>query len=136
MDTTTILWTTFISLTGLEICTLEKEEKRLASMYPLEDRWCPSPYLRLLYEIIHFLGVVFVLFGVGYMSFAVHWWYFLVYFILALVAKIAAILVFVPFALIWDPPFCNHYMFGSLQYRRLIGSIIIIIGPFLFLIIQ
>lgn len=131
MDITTILWTTFISLVGLQLCVSDGDNEKIADQYP--RFWCPNPILRIIYGLFQFLGAAFVLGFALYLTFAEHWWYILVYLGGAIVAKLVSFLLQIPIALILSKQI-QGIMYGGLIYKRLIGTILIILGMILLLV--
>ena len=45
----TILFTTFISLVGLQLCVPDGETEKMADKYP--SWWCSNPFLRIIYGL-------------------------------------------------------------------------------------
>lgn len=130
MEITTILWTTFISLVGLQLCVPDGDTEKMADHYP--SFWCGNPLLRIIYGLFQLLGAVFVIGFALYLTFAEHWWYIIVYFGGAIIAKLVAFLLQIPIALIFSKQIQVH-MYGGLIYKRVIGTVLIILGLILLL---
>ncbi len=130
MDITTILWTTFISLVGLQLCVPDGDIEKMADKNPIF--WCDNHSLRVIYGLLQLLGVAFVLGFTLYLSFAAHWWYILVYLGGVMLAKVCAFLLQIPIALIFSKQIAR-LMNGGLVYKRLIGSVLIVLGIILLL---
>lgn len=74
MEVSLILWTSFLSLVGLQLCIPENPNGRFEAEF--NERWCThSPLLRMFYGLSNILGALFVLGMVGYLTFTEHWWY-------------------------------------------------------------
>lgn len=130
METTTILWTTFISLVGLQLCVPDGDTEKMADHNP--SFWCGNPLLRIIYGLFQLLGVVFVIGFALYLTFAEHWWYILVYLGGVIMAKLFAFILQIPIALIFSKQIQGH-MYGGLIYKRLTGTVLIILGLILLL---
>lgn len=130
MEITTILWTTFISLVGLQLCVPDGDTEKMADHYP--SFWCGNPLLRIIYGLFQLLGAVFVIGFALYLTFGEHWWYIIVYFGGAIIAKLVAFLLQIPIALIFSKQIQVH-MYGGLIYKRVIGTVLIILGLILLL---
>lgn len=122
---TTILWTTFITLVGLQLCLPNGDGEKMAERYP--KFWCPNPCLRIFYGLFQLIGVFFVLGFVLYLTFKVHWWYFLIYIGGLILARLIALLMQIPIAAIFSKQI-RYSMFGSLVIRRIVGTIMIVAG--------
>ena len=131
MDITTILYTTFISLVGLQMCVPDGDGEKMADNMPYF--WCPNPFLRIIYGLLQLLGVLFVLGLALYLTFGAHWWYILVYLGGVILGKIAAFLLQIPLALHFSKQI-ESAIYGGLIAKRILGSILIIAGIILFLI--
>lgn len=130
METTTILWTTFISLVGLQLCVPDGDTEKMADHNP--NFWCGNPLLRIIYGLFQLLGVVFVIGFALYLIFAEHWWYILVYLGGVIIAKLVTFLLQIPIALMFSKQIQGH-MYGGLISKRLIGTVLIILGLILLL---
>lgn len=130
METTTILWTTFISLVGLQLCVPDGDTEKMADHNP--NFWCGNPLLRIIYGLFQLLGVVFVIGFALYLIFAEHWWYILVYMGGVIIAKLVTFLLQIPIALMFSKQIQGH-MYGGLISKRLIGTVLIILGLILLL---
>lgn len=126
MDVTTILVSTAVSFVGLQLCTPDGEVEKMADSL-LPNFWCANPFLRLLYGLFQLLGVIFVLGFAIYLTFTEHWWYFLIYLGGAILAKIVSFLLQIPIALIFSKQI-EKDMYGGMKFKRLIGSLLIILG--------
>jgi len=125
MDITTILWTTFISLVGLQLCLPDGEAEKMADQTPMF--WCPNPFLRMIYGLFQLAGVIFVGGFALYLTFTEHWWYILVYIAGVYVAKLFALLTQIPIALIFSK-LIDRTMYGGLSTKRLFGTLMIAMG--------
>lgn len=130
MEITTILWTTFISLVGLQLCVPDGDTEKMADQNP--SFWCGNPLLRIIYGLFQLLGVVFVLGFALYLTFAEHWWYIIVYLGGAIIAKLVAFLLQIPIVLMFSKQIQGH-MYGGLISKRLTGTALIILGLILLL---
>ena len=130
MEIITILWTTFISLVGLQLCVPDGDVEKMADQNP--SFWCGNPLLRIIYGLFQLLGVVFVLGFALYLTFAEYWWYILVYLGGVIIAKLVAFLLQIPIALMFSTQIQGN-MYGGLIYKRLIGTVLIILGMILLL---
>lgn len=130
MGIATILWTTFISLVGLQLCLPDGDLEKLADQNP--RFWCPNPLLRIIYGLFQLIGVVFVLGFVVYLTFTAHWWYSLVYLGGLIIAKLVSIILQIPIAFIFSKQI-ERIMYGGLIYKRIIGTILIILGMIILL---
>lgn len=133
MDVTTILWTTFISLAGLQLCLPDGEGEKMADHTPMF--WCPNPFLRMLYGLFQLVGVIFVIGFALYLTFTAHWWYILIYIVCVLLAKLVALLLQIPIALAFSKEI-EGTMYGGLIAKRLLGTLMIILGIILCFTIQ
>lgn len=134
MDVTTLLWTSFVSLVGLQLCVPDGSVEKMADTTDIMSfQWCPNPFIRFAYGLCQLLGCCFVLFAGIALTITEHWWYVLVYLVGIIIAKIATIFVLMPLSLVDIEHWFNDPFFGSLQAKRLVGSIIIILGIFSFL---
>lgn len=134
MDVTTLLWTSFVSLVGLQLCVPDGSVEKMADTTDIMAfQWCPNPYLRIAYGLCQLLGCCFVLFAGIALTITEHWWYILVYLVGIIIAKIVSMLLIVPLVFLKIDRWFNDFMFSSLQAKRLIGSIIIIFGILSFL---
>lgn len=116
MDSEILLLSSFISLVGLQFCVPKNEFEKLG-----EAMWTNNPLIKIFYGLNQLLGVVFVLGCVGYLTFTQKWWFFLLaYFVGLAVSSFLASLI-------------QHFI-DSLFIRRILGTIIIIIGYFIFFI--
>lgn len=131
METTTILCTTFISLVGLQLCVTDGDVEKLADQNP--SFWCPNSFLRVAFGLFQLLGAAFVLGFALYLSFTEHWWYILVYLVGVIIAKLFAFLLQIPIALMFSKQIQGH-MYGSLIYKRLIGTVLILLGMILLIV--
>lgn len=122
---TTILWTTFISLVGLQLCVPDGDVEKMADQNPMF--WCSNPLLRILYGFLQLLGVIFVLGFALYLTFSEHWWYILAYLGGVILSKISAYILQIPIALIFSKQI-EKDMYGGLKFKRLTGSLLIILG--------
>ena len=125
MDITTILYTTFISLVGLQICVPDGDDEKMADKTP--DFWCPNPFLRIIYGLLQLLGVLFVLGLALYLTFSTHWWYILVYIGGMILGKIVAFILQIPMALLFSKQI-EGTMYGGLIAKRIFGSLLIVTG--------
>ena len=125
MDITVLLWTSFISLIGLNFCEPEEADKRLLSI-PVP--WCRNPFMRFLYGVIQLLGLLFVWGTAIYLTFTVHWWYILIYLAGGLIAKLISLILIIPLAATNMDEWFSDVMFGELKARRLVGSVIVVVG--------
>lgn len=130
MDITTILWTTFISLVGLQLCVPDGDIEKMADQNP--SFWCGNPLLRIIYGLFQFLGVVYVIGFALYLTFADHWWYILVYLGGVILAKLVSFLLQIPIAMMLSKQIQGQ-MYGGLIYKRLIGTLLIVLGMILLL---
>lgn len=130
MDITTILWTTFISLVGLQLCVPDGDVEKMADQNP--SFWCGNPLLRIIYGLFQLLGVVYVIGFALYLTFADHWWYILVYLGGVILAKLVSFLLQIPIALMLSKQIQGQ-MYGGLIYKRLIGTLLIVLGMILLL---
>lgn len=130
MEIITILWTTFISLVGLQLCVPDGDIEKMADQNP--RFWCPNPLLRIIYGLFQLLGAIFVIGFALYLTFTEHWWYILMYLGGAILAKLVSFLLQIPIALIFSKQI-QGIMYGSLIYKRLIGTILTISGMILLL---
>lgn len=131
MDITTILYTTFISIVGLQICVPDGDVEKMADKMP--SFWCPNPFLRIIYGLFQLLGALFVLGLALYLTLDSHWWYILVYIGGVILGKIVAFLLQIPMALLFSKQI-EGVMYGGLIAKRITGSILIVAGMSLFLI--
>lgn len=125
MDITTILYTTFISLVGLQICAPDGDVEKMADKTPAF--WCPNPFLRIIYGLLQLLGVLFVLGLALYLTFSTHWWYILVYIGGMILGKIVAFILQIPMALLFSKQI-EGTMYGGLIAKRIFGSLLIVTG--------
>lgn len=133
MDLTTILWTSFISLVGLQLCIPDGDVEKMADQTPMF--WCQNPFLRMLYGLFQLVGVIFVIGFALYLTFTEHWWYILIYLAGVILAKLTALLLQIPIALIFSKQI-EGAMYGGLIAKRLFGTLMIITGIVLCFIIQ
>lgn len=133
MEVTTILWTTFLSLVGLRLCSPDGDIEKMADKIPY--LWCPKPFWRIIYGLFQIIGIVFVLGFALYLTFTHNWWYILVYIGGVLLANVTSILLQVPVALIFLNK-AQSNMYGNLVIKRLIGTIMIICGIIICFIIH
>lgn len=133
MDITTILWTSLVSLVGLQLCLPDGEVEKMADQTPVF--WCPNPFLRMIYGLFQLAGVIFVGGFALYLTFTEHWWYILIYIAGVLVAKLGALLAQIPIALIFSK-LIERSMYGGLSIRRLFGTLMIALGIVLCFTIQ
>lgn len=130
MDITTILWTTFISLVGLQLCVPDGDVEKMADQNP--SFWCGNPLLRIIYGLFQLLGVVYVIGFALYLTFADHWWYILVYLGGVILAKLVSFFLQIPIAMMLSKQIQGQ-MYGGLIYKRLIGTLLIVLGMILLL---
>lgn len=133
MDITTILWTTFISLVGLQLCLPDGEVEKMADQTPVF--WCSNPFLRMIYGLFQLAGVICVIGFALYLTFTEHWLYILVYIAGVLLAKFAALLMQIPIALMFSKQI-GRAMYGGLSTKRLFGTLMIALGIVLCFIIK
>lgn len=131
MDITTILYTTFISIVGLQMCVPDGDVEKMADKMP--SFWCPNPFLRIIYGLLQLLSALFVLGLALYLTFDSHWWYILVFIGGVILGKIVAFLLQIPMALLFSKQI-EGAMYGGLIAKRITGSILIVVGMGLFLI--
>lgn len=133
MDITIVLCTSFLALTGLQLCVPENPNGKFEADMN-EQMWTQKPLLRIFYGLSNILGVIFVLGIVGYLTITEHWWYFPAYIGGLVIAKIIAFilrLVLIPFyGMVHD-----IYMFAKIKVQRIAGSLMILLGILLFLIL-
>ncbi|MCM1293358.1 MAG: hypothetical protein NC111_05895 [Bacteroides sp.] len=125
MDISTILWTTFISLVGLQFCLPDGDGEKMADQTPMF--WCPNPFFRIIYGLFQLVGVIFVIGFALYLTFTEHWWYILIYLAGVLLAKFAALLMQIPIALIFSKQI-ERAMYGGLIAKRICGTLMIALG--------
>ena len=133
MDVTTVLWTTFISLVGLQLCLPDGDGEKMADQTAMF--WCPNPFLRIVYGLFQLVGVIFVIGFALYLTFTEHWWYILIYLTGVLLAKLVALLMQIPIVLIFSKQI-ERAMYGGLIAKRFFGTLIIILGIVLCFTIQ
>lgn len=131
MDVTTILYTTFISLVGLQLCVPDGDGEKMADKTPMY--WCPNPFMRIIYGALQLLGVIFVLVFALYLTFTEDWWYILVYLGGVILSKILSFILQISIALIFSKQI-ERLMYGGLIYKRLFGTLLIALGIVLMVI--
>lgn len=123
MDITTILWTTAVSLVGLQLCLPDSKVDEINDRFP--RFWCPNPLLRIFYGLSNLCGVIFVLGFAIYLSITQHWWYIFAYLGAAAISNLIVVsLLKTILALMY----INRSSDNSLFIRRMMGSLLIVTG--------
>ena len=131
MEITFLIIGSFVSLIGLNLCIPENPNGKFEADL-IEKRWTDNNLLRIFYGISNIVGSLFVLGTVGYLTFAVKWWYVLVYIGGFILAKLIAFImrqILSPFEKM------ANGMYANVVVQRFVGSILIIVGIVLALIL-
>ena len=134
MEVSLILWTSFLSLVGLQLRIPENPNGRFEAEFN-ERWWTHSPLLRMFYGLSNILGALFVLGMVGYLTFTEHWWYLAVFVGGIILAKILAfllrLLLYPLYNMMNDIP-----TFAEIKVQRIVGSLMALLGIILFFVLK
>ena len=131
MDTSLVLFVSFVALLGLQMCVTENPNGRFEAQLN-EKYWTQNPLLRIFYGLSNIAGVIFVLGMVGYLTISEHWWYLIVYLVAVPVAKLLAFICKLVIIFLWKKSDDNLETFSRIKKHRIIGSLIIIAAIVLF----
>lgn len=124
MDTSLVLFTSFVALLGLQMCVLENPNGRFEAQMN-ERYWTQNPLLRIFYGLSNIAGVIFVLGMVAYLTISEHWWYLIVYLVALPMAKLLAFICKLGVLLLWKKS-DNIETFCRIKKHRIVGSLVII----------
>ena len=124
MDTSLVLFTSFVALLGLQMCVPENPNGRFEAQMN-ERYWTQNPLLRIFYGLSNIAGVIFVLGMVAYLTISEHWWYLIVYLVALPMAKLLAFICKLGVLLLWKKS-DNIETFCRIKKHRIVGSLVII----------
>ena len=124
MDTSLVLFTSFVALLGLQMCVPENPNGRFEAQMN-ERYWTQNPLLRIFYGLSNIAGVIFVLGMVAYLTISEHWWYLIVYLVAVPMAKLLAFICKLGVLLLWKKS-DNIETFCRIKKHRIVGSLVII----------
>ena len=124
MDTSLVLFTSFVALLGLQMCVPENPNGRFEAQMN-ERYWTQNPLLRIFYGLSNIAGVIFVLGMVAYLTISEHWWYLIVYLVALPMAKLLAFICKLGVLLLWKKS-DNIETFSRIKKHRIVGSLVII----------
>ena len=124
MDTSLVLFTSFVALLGLQMCVPENPNGRFEAQMN-ERYWTQNPLLRIFYGLSNSAGVIFVLGMVAYLTISEHWWYLIVYLVALPMAKLLAFICKLGVLLLWKKS-DNIETFCRIKKHRIVGSLVII----------
>lgn len=124
MDTSLVLFVSFVALLGLQMCVTENPNGRFEAQLN-EKYWTQNPLLRIFYGLSNIAGVIFVLGMVGYLTISEHWWYLVVYIVALPVAKLLAFICKLGIIFLWKKS-DNIETLSRIKKHRIVGSLVII----------